>query len=94
MAKAIMDKARASHYASGTTATPGASSGQPGATANDDAAMGASSGQLGATATPGASTGQLGASGPRPRRQNLLSPAEWADCPWRFGQAGPYDWEY
>ena len=108
VAKAIMDEARAIHDASGSTpsgnaesssgdnpratATPGASSGQLGATANEDAAPtggGSSSGQQ----------GNLKASrprvlGPRPRPQNFLSPAEWAACPWRLGQAGPYDWEY
>ena len=107
VAKAIMDEARAIHDASGSTpsgnaesssgdnpratATPGASSGQLGATANEDAAPtggGSSSGQQ----------GNLKASrprvlGPRPRPQNFLSPAEWAACPWRLGQAGPYDWE-
>ena len=39
----------------------------------------------------GSSTGQLGARGRIPRAG--LSPAEWAACPWRLGQPGPYDWE-
>ena len=146
VANAIMEKAKASHYASGATAnddaamvlevtpplvdqTGAAPVGQPGAApagqpagqcpqggtawaaadvptghgprATDSGAAagagaaGAAEGPAAAPAQPadaaGSSTGQLGARGRIPRAG--LSPAEWAACPWRLGQPGPYDWE-
>ena len=63
-----------------------------------DAGAGAAGAAEGPAAAPaqradaaGSSTGQLGARGRIPRAG--LSPAEWAACPWRLGQPGPYDWE-
>ena len=142
VANAIMEKAKASHYASGATAnddaamvlevtpplvdqTGAAPVGQPGAAPAGQpagqcpqggtawAAADVPAGQSPAAGTwaswaaaspewpaaapaqpadaAGSSTGQLGARGRIPRAG--LSPAEWAACPWRLGQPGPYDWE-